>query len=58
MLQVIHLLTAEELMMTLPKKLLLPQTFSVRPNMSLFIAGLGRLDYVEGIGPIRYATEP
>ncbi|XP_069697754.1 nitric oxide-associated protein 1 [Periplaneta americana] len=51
--QVIHLLTTEELMMTLPKKLVQPRTFRVSPNMSLFIAGLGRLDYVEGDGPIR-----
>jgi hypothetical protein len=55
-LQVIHLLTTEELMMTLPKKLLLPRTFSVQPNMTLFIAGLGRLDYVEGIGSVRYPS--
>lgn len=51
--QVIHLLTAEELMMTLPKKLISPRTYRLQPNMSLFIAGLGRLDYVEGNGPIR-----
>ncbi|PSN49800.1 hypothetical protein C0J52_01392 [Blattella germanica] len=51
--QVIHLLTTEELMLTLPKKILLPRTFRLSPNMSLFIAGLGRLDYVEGNDPIR-----
>lgn len=51
--QVIHLLTTEELMMTLPKKLIHPRTFCMQPNTSLFIAGLGRLDYVEGVGHIR-----
>jgi len=40
-------------MMTLPKKVILPRTFSMQPNMSLFIAGLGRLDYMEGVGHIR-----
>jgi hypothetical protein len=44
-------------MMVLPKKLILPRTFCMQPNMSLFIAGLGRLDYVEGLGHIRYQSE-
>lgn len=46
--QIIHLLTTEELMLTLPRELIRPQTFSIRTNQTLFIAGIGRLDYLDG----------
>ncbi|KAF2905047.1 hypothetical protein ILUMI_01130 [Ignelater luminosus] len=51
--QIIHLLTTDELMLTLPKQLLRPQTFSMRVGQTLFIAGIGRLDYVDGPYSIR-----
>ncbi|KAL3270347.1 hypothetical protein HHI36_009395 [Cryptolaemus montrouzieri] len=54
--QIIHLLTSEELYLTLPKSLIAPQCFWVRPGESLFIAGLARLDYLEGDEPIRSAV--
>lgn len=41
-------------MLTLPKQLLSPQTFSIRVGQTLFIAGIGRLDYVDGPHSIRY----
>ncbi|XP_066597131.1 nitric oxide-associated protein 1 [Prorops nasuta] len=46
--QILDLLTTEELFLTLPDQVILPRSFVVCPNETLFIAGLGRLDYVEG----------
>lgn len=51
--QIIHLLTIEELLAAIPKEIIRPETFCVRPGTSLFIAGLARLDYLEGPGSIR-----
>ncbi|XP_044261998.1 nitric oxide-associated protein 1 [Tribolium madens] len=51
--QIIHLLTTEELLLTLPKELVIPRTLCLKPNSSLFIAGLARLDYVDGPTSIR-----
>ncbi len=50
---VLSLLTTEELLLTLPKKMILPRTFLMKPGMSLFLAGLGRVDYLLGIDFIR-----
>lgn len=46
--QILNLLTTEELFLTLPKTLIKPRTYCIRCGDSLFIAGLARLDYVEG----------
>lgn len=46
--QILHLLTTEELMLTLPKELIQARTFSMKPGQTIFLAGLGRLDYLEG----------
>lgn len=51
--QIINILTADELMLTLPKQIIRPVTFCVQPGNSLFIAGLGRLDYLKGKVSIR-----
>ncbi|KAK5645480.1 hypothetical protein RI129_006780 [Pyrocoelia pectoralis] len=51
--QIIHLLTTEELTLMLPRDLIQPKTFSIRPRQSIFIAGLARLDYYEGPPSIR-----
>jgi len=42
--QSINLLTTEELMMTLPTTVITPRTFSLRPQQTLFVGGLGRID--------------
>lgn len=47
-LQILTLLTLEELMLTLPKKLIKPRTVLLKPGMTYFLAGLGRIDYLEG----------
>ena len=46
--QILTLLTLEELMLTLPKKLIRPRTVLIKPGMTYFLAGLGRIDYVDG----------
>ena len=45
--QVINLLTQSELSVVLSNKLLQPRTFMVKPTQTLFVSGLGRIDYVE-----------
>lgn len=52
--QVLDLLTTEELMSVLPKQIIAPRTFLLYPDQTIFLAGLGRLDYLEGEGFIRY----
>lgn len=42
--QTINLLTTEELMLTLPTTIIKPRTFSLRPQQTLFVGGLGRID--------------
>lgn len=51
--QILHLLTTQELLKTLPKQLIKPKSFCVKPGTTLFIAGLARLDFVDGPRPIR-----
>lgn len=51
--QIIHLLTIEELMAVIPKEIIRPKSFCIKPGTSLFIAGLARLDYLEGPGSVR-----
>ncbi|KAI5749545.1 hypothetical protein M8J76_008188 [Diaphorina citri] len=56
--QIIHLLTTEELVATLPKSVIRPRVLHLRPGQTLFIAGLGRLDFVESTNDlsIRFAV--
>ncbi|XP_044753362.1 nitric oxide-associated protein 1 isoform X2 [Coccinella septempunctata] len=46
--QILNLLTTEELFLTIPKTLIIPRTYCIRPGDSLFIGGLARLDFLEG----------
>lgn len=43
-------------MLTLPKQLLQPKTFSLKPGCTLFIAGLGRLDFIEGPTSMKFTV--
>ncbi|XP_063217346.1 nitric oxide-associated protein 1 [Bacillus rossius redtenbacheri] len=54
--QVLDLLTTEELLATLPRTVLTPRSFLLRPGACLFIAGLARLDYLEGPSPVRFTV--
>ncbi|XP_011698761.1 PREDICTED: nitric oxide-associated protein 1 [Wasmannia auropunctata] len=51
--QVLDLLTTQELLLVLPKKIIFPRTFVLHVNQTIFLGGLGRLDYVEGNSFIR-----
>lgn len=44
--QILHLLTTDELMMTLPSRIIIPRTFAIRENQTLFLAGMGRIDFL------------
>lgn len=44
--QMLSLLTTEELLKVIPRKIITPRTFSLQPYQSLFIAGLARLDVI------------
>ncbi|KAK2586553.1 hypothetical protein KPH14_011441 [Odynerus spinipes] len=46
--QILDLLTTEELVMALPNSIISPRTFVLQPEQTIFIGGLGRLDYLEG----------
>ncbi|KAH0550783.1 nitric oxide-associated protein 1 [Cotesia glomerata] len=51
--QVLHLLTTDELLLTLPKEIISPRSFIFKPGQTLFLAGLGRLDLLTGPDWIR-----
>lgn len=44
--QTLNLLTTEELLLAIPKRMIRPRTFRLQPGWSLFLAGMGRLDLV------------
>lgn len=45
--QVLSLLTTEELLITVPKELIRPQTYYLNPGSTIFIGGLARLDFLD-----------
>ena len=51
--QILHLLTTDEIIKTIPKEMIKPRTFIMKPSLTMFIAGLGRLDFVQGPPSIR-----
>lgn len=54
--QVVHLLTTEELMRVMSKKIILPRSYYIHRGMTLFLAGLGRVDYINGPEKIRLSV--
>lgn len=46
--QTLNLLTTAELLLTIPRRMLVPRTFRLMVGQTLFLAGLGRLD-LEGL---------
>lgn len=46
--QIINILTPEELLILLPKKLMKPRSFVLKPSQVMFVSGLGRIDYTQG----------
>lgn len=53
--QTINMLTSEELLYTIPKQTLWPRSFYIESGNSVFISGLGRIDYIGGASNIRVA---
>lgn len=45
---VLNLLTEEELKIVVPKRAIIPRTFLLKPGTTLFLGGLGRIDFLQG----------
>lgn len=54
--QVLPLLSTEELLMTIPKNIVKPQTYYLTPGSTLFIGGLARMDFMECSEPCRFTV--
>ncbi|XP_071515686.1 nitric oxide-associated protein 1 [Panulirus ornatus] len=54
--QVINLLSHEELMKVIPMKLILPQSFCLKPGQTLFIGGIARLDLLYSTQSVRFTV--
>lgn len=52
--QVLSLLSTEELLLTIPKRLIRPQTYYIHKGNTIFIGGLARIDHVTSCEPCRY----
>ncbi|NXU58601.1 NOA1 protein, partial [Turnix velox] len=53
---VLNLLTDKEVKMVLPTRAIVPRTFILKPGMALFLAALGRVDYLEGEKPAWFSV--
>ncbi|XP_072935398.1 nitric oxide-associated protein 1 [Epargyreus clarus] len=54
--QVLSLLSTEELLLTIPKTLIRPQSYYLRKGATLFIAGLARVDLVDCTEPCTFTV--
>ncbi|XP_029917229.1 nitric oxide-associated protein 1 [Myripristis murdjan] len=45
---ILSLLTEEEVKLLVPTRAIVPRTFVLKPGTSLFLGGLGRIDYLQG----------
>ncbi|XP_039765886.1 nitric oxide-associated protein 1 [Pararge aegeria] len=54
--QVLSLLSTEELLLTIPKKLIRPQTYYLHQGMTILIGGLARVDLLDCTEPCRFTT--
>ncbi|NWH63157.1 NOA1 protein, partial [Geococcyx californianus] len=53
---VLNLLTEKEVKLVLPIQAIVPRTFILKPGMVLFLAALGRVDYLEGERPAWFSV--
>ncbi|XP_015479128.1 nitric oxide-associated protein 1 [Parus major] len=53
---VLNLLTEKEVKLVLPSHAIVPRTFILKPGMVLFLAALGRIDYLEGEKPAWFSV--
>ncbi|KAI5637365.1 50S ribosome-binding GTPase domain-containing protein [Phthorimaea operculella] len=52
--QVLSLLSTEELLITIPKQVIKPQTYYLQKGETIFIGGLARIDHVDCSHPCRF----
>lgn len=52
--QVLSLLSTDELLLTIPKQLIKPQTYYLHKGQTFFIGGLGRIDLIDSTEPCRF----
>ncbi|CAK1599267.1 unnamed protein product [Parnassius mnemosyne] len=52
--QVLSLLSTEELLLTIPKSVIRPQSYYLHKGFSFFIGGLARMDFVDCTEPCRF----
>ncbi|NWI31823.1 NOA1 protein, partial [Sula dactylatra] len=55
-LQVLNLLTEKEVKLVLPTHAIIPRTFILKPGAVLFLAALGRVDYLQGEKPAWFSV--
>ncbi|KAF1499047.1 Nitric oxide-associated protein 1, partial [Eudyptula minor] len=53
---VLNLLTEKEVKLVLPTCAIIPRTFILKPGMVLFLAALGRVDYLQGEKPAWFSV--
>ncbi|XP_047923746.2 nitric oxide-associated protein 1 [Anser cygnoides] len=53
---VLNLLTEKEVKLVMPTKAIIPRTFILKPGMVLFLAALGRVDYLQGEKPAWFSV--
>ncbi|NWH21778.1 NOA1 protein, partial [Grus americana] len=53
---VLNLLTEKEVKLVLPMHAIVPRTFILKPGMVLFLAALGRVDYLQGEKPAWFSV--
>ncbi|XP_076192848.1 nitric oxide-associated protein 1 [Aptenodytes patagonicus] len=53
---VLNLLTEKEVKLVLPTHAIIPRTFILKPGMVLFLAALGRVDYLQGEKPAWFSV--
>ncbi|RVE48440.1 hypothetical protein evm_006876 [Chilo suppressalis] len=54
--QVLSLLSTEELLLTIPKKIIRPQTYYLHKGFTIFIGGLARIDHIDCSHPCRFTV--
>lgn len=54
--QIFHHLSSKELKAVVPKKKMKPAVYRIGPGKSLFIAGLARIDYIDGPGLVYFTV--
>lgn len=54
--QVLSLLSTEELLITIPKQMIRPQTYYLHKGETIFIGGLARIDFVDCTLPCRFTV--